>query len=102
MMAGVSAVLLVSLFQLPVFADTEKGQGMEMNTNRPGDDYKDLDLSEANPALCRDACQKEGRCKSWTYVKPGIQADSARCWLKNRVAPAFPDECCVSGLKGKQ
>ena len=102
MMVGISIVILMALFQLPVCAEMPKGHGMEMDTNRPGNDYKDLDLSEADPALCKDACQKERRCKAWTYVKPGIQGDNARCWLKNPIPPAGPDECCVSGQKGKQ
>jgi hypothetical protein len=100
-MVGISVVILTSLFQVSVYAETAKGQEMELNTNRPGNDYKDLDLSEADPTLCRDACQKEKRCKAWTYVKPGIQADNARCWLKSPIPAAVPDENCVSGLKGK-
>lgn len=70
---------------------------MEQNTNRYGEDYKDLRLNSANPALCAQACAKESKCKAWTYVKPGVQADSAWCWLKDKVPPPTPDENCVSG-----
>lgn len=72
---------------------------MELNMNRYGDDYKDLDLDSADPRLCAQACMKETKCKAWTYVKPGVQADNAKCWLKDKVPPATPDENCVSGVK---
>jgi hypothetical protein len=83
-------------------ASTSASQyAMEQNINRAGDDYKDLDLNAPNPALCAQACANESKCKAWTYVKPGVQADNAKCWLKDRVPPRSPDENCVSGLKGK-
>jgi hypothetical protein len=74
---------------------------MEKNTNRAGDDYKDLDLKTPDPALCAQTCMNEVKCKAWTYVKPGAQGDKAKCWLKDRVPPASPDDNCVSGVKGK-
>jgi len=73
---------------------------MEQDTNRYGEDYKDLDLTSPDPNLCAVACMSEAKCKAWTYVKPGVQADNARCWLKNRVPPPSPDENCVSSVKG--
>ncbi len=79
--------------------------GMEWNTNRIGKDYKNFDLSEPNPELCRDACAKDPRCKACTYVKPGYQKPTsgkgpkARCWLKPDVPPATSGECCHSWVK---
>jgi hypothetical protein len=72
---------------------------MEQNTDRPGSDYKDFDLSKAEPKLCMAACLQESECKAWTYVKPGFQGDSARCWLKNEVPDPEPKEYCVSGVR---
>jgi FKBP-type peptidyl-prolyl cis-trans isomerase len=86
----------------PVTASTPTGVvvgTMAVNTDRYGQDYRYLDLSEPDPGLCRSACNREERCQSWTYVKPGIQASSARCWLKHDVARASPNNCCVSGVK---
>jgi hypothetical protein len=76
--------------------------GMEMNTNRMGGDYRDFDLGKAGPAACQAACAAEPECKAWTYVKPGLQGDQARCWLKETAMPPNSDECCVSGVKGEQ
>jgi len=67
--------------------------------DRPGQDYKDFDLSAADPKMCLDACLAEAECKAWTYVKPGVQGDKARCWLKNGVPDQVKDDCCVSGKR---
>jgi hypothetical protein len=73
--------------------------GMEPDTDRVGMDYKDFDLPQPNPELCRSACFKDAKCMAYTYVKPGIQGQSARCWLKSGVPPPKPNKCCISGVK---
>jgi hypothetical protein len=83
-------------------ATDAKTYAMEQDTNRYGEDYKDLDLDAPDPARCAEACMNEAKCKAWTYVKPGVQADNARCWLKNKVPPPSADDNCVSGVKRKQ
>ncbi len=72
---------------------------LEQNSNRPGHDYRNFDLSVAQPEACRDACAEDARCRAYTYVKPGVQGGSARCWLKDQVPPAEPAPCCASGRK---
>ena len=75
------------------------GDAMADGIDRNGSDYRDFDLPNADPLLCRDACLGEARCQAWTYVKPGVQGDAARCWLKEAVPPPTPDACCVSGVR---
>jgi hypothetical protein len=75
---------------------------MEQDTNRFGEDYKGLDLDTPEPALCAEACMQEAKCRAWTYVKPGVQADNAKCWLKNKVPPPSPDDNCVSGVNKRK
>lgn len=84
---------------VPDRPDPAEPKGMEYNTDRMGSDYRNFDLTRANPALCQTRCSREARCKAWTYVKPGIQGPKARCWLKTSVPVAKPNACCVSGLK---
>jgi 1-phosphatidylinositol phosphodiesterase len=73
---------------------------MEMDIDRPGYDFQNFDLAAANPELCRDACNADGNCQAFTYVRPGVQGPSARCWLKNSPSQATPNTCCISGVKG--
>ena len=42
----------------------------EKNTNRAGKDYKNFDLKSPNPEFCKAACEKDPKCKAYTYVKP--------------------------------
>jgi|GEM_PF-3078332 hypothetical protein len=73
---------------------------MEWDTDRMGQDYSNFDLPKANPALCRDACARDPKCKAWTYVKPNtIQGAKPRCWLKYAVPRPRHSTCCVSGVK---
>jgi hypothetical protein len=72
---------------------------MEGNTDRPGLDYRSFDLPAADPKLCQDACAGEANCKAFTYVRPGVQGPSARCWLKSSVPNPVSNNCCVSGVK---
>ncbi|MBI2373640.1 MAG: PAN domain-containing protein [Deltaproteobacteria bacterium] len=74
------------------------GVGIEVGVDRPGSDLKSFDLTDAEPALCRDACALEAKCVAFTYVKPGVQGPSPRCWLKDHVPAAAPSDCCASGL----
>jgi 1-phosphatidylinositol phosphodiesterase len=81
------------------WAPPAMGPGFEQNTDRPGYDFSNFDLPQANPALCRDACMRNGQCRAFTYVNPGVQGPNARCWLKNDLPRATPSNCCISGVK---
>lgn len=72
---------------------------LEPDTNRPGMDYRSLDLEDARPELCRQACERDEKCRAYTYIKPGIQGPRARCWLKSGVPTPQKGACCVSGVK---
>jgi 1-phosphatidylinositol phosphodiesterase len=72
---------------------------LEVNVNRPGGDYRNFDLGSTRPEECRDTCMVEPQCVAFTYVNPGVQGPSARCWLKGSVPPPNADACCVSGVK---
>jgi hypothetical protein len=72
---------------------------LEVGIDRPGMDYQNFDLPAPDPAPCRAACEKDGRCRAFTYVKPGIQGPNARCWLKTAIPEPRPNACCISGIK---
>jgi len=69
----------------------------EDKIDRPGSDFKNFDT--ASWQTCQTACAQNGTCSSWTYVRPGIQGPSGRCWLKNRVARPVPNPGTISGVK---
>jgi len=76
------------------------GSDIEVNIDRPGMDYKSFNLPYPNYRLCQNACNKDPKCRAWTYVKPyTIQGPQARCWLKNSTPNKIRKSCCISGIK---
>jgi hypothetical protein len=73
---------------------------MEFKTDRPGGDYREFELPNADPKGCAAACAREKDCKAWTYRKPGVGGEKAHCWLKNDVPDAVANDEYVSGVKG--
>jgi PAN domain len=73
---------------------------LEDKIDRPGSDYKNFTTAWTKGwEECRQACDGESACRSWTYVRKGVQGPQGRCWLKNRVAPPVSDDNTVSGVK---
>ena len=71
---------------------------MEYGVNRPGSDFQNFELAQADPGQCQAACAREPQCLSFTYVNAGIQGPNPRCWLKNAIPAAVNDGCCTSGV----
>lgn len=72
---------------------------LELDTDRPGEDYSSFELDRPNPQICRSRCAKDVQCRAYTYVKPGVQGPKARCWLKTTAPAAARNSCCISGVK---
>lgn len=82
----------------PLVTDTDLGAlTLEPSTDRPGHNYKDFSLAEPRADNCRAACAADPKCMAYTYVNPGVQGNSAHCWLKHTASPAKPASCCASG-----
>jgi hypothetical protein len=76
-----------------------RGGDHEFGIDRVGGDYRNFETpANANGDPCAAACKAETRCRAWTYVRPGYQGPSARCYLKSRVTPPRRKPCCVSGV----
>jgi hypothetical protein len=92
-----SSAPVVTAKAAPTARPLTAGGGMEAATNRFGSDYRSLDAPDARK--CQAACAGEAQCKAWTWVKPGVQGPSAKCWLKNAVPAVSKNDCCTSGVK---
>lgn len=85
-----------------LFASTvAKADSFEIGWDRPGLDYYNYEMNNPREILCQWKCQQDGRCRAWTFVKPGIQGKLARCWLKHAVPKAVRNSCCTSGYIGR-
>jgi hypothetical protein len=71
----------------------------EFSIDRLGGDYRNFEVpADAKGEPCASACQAEGKCRSWTYVRPGYQGAAGRCYLKETVKPPRRKPCCISGV----
>jgi len=68
--------------------------------DRPGGDYNNTVERTADPAACSARCDREARCRAWSFVYPGTAGQNAVCWLKSQVPARSENTCCVSGIKG--
>ena len=74
-------------------------KGLEYGIDRPGSDIRSVVLQLDDAAACRLHCLAESQCRSWTFVRAGVQQPSAVCWLKNSIPAARSSDCCVSARK---
>src|SRR5437764_15255616 len=68
--------------------------------DRPGGDYFSQPITSGDPEDCALLCERDRRCRAWSFSYPDIDGASAVCWLKNTVPPRLPGSCCISGVRG--
>ncbi len=95
------ATFVVSALMAPPLAADQVSGSLESGYNRPGGDYDVIELDSAEPTMCFNACANAEQCLAWTYVKPGVEGDLARCHLKSAVPDDSPDPCCTSGVMAR-
>src|SRR5471030_3017309 len=72
----------------------------QANFDRPGGDYQNSPVDSGDPADCALVCERDRRCRAWSFNYPTDAAGGAVCWLKTTVPERVPDSCCVSGVRG--
>ena len=73
------------------------------NYDLPGGDYminNTFGIDNKDPKTCQRLCEADdNKCKSWTFVAPGVQMKQARCCLKNIVPdPVFRTDITSGAL----
>lgn len=74
--------------------------GAQSGFDRIGGDYLKFDIRSGDPSICAARCERDTRCKAWTFSYPRTTNVLATCWLKNKVPPRNDDSCCISGVRG--
>jgi PAN domain-containing protein len=85
---------------LLVFAMAARPALAQANFDRPGGDYLSSPVKSGDPADCALVCERDRRCRAWSFNYPTDFASDALCWLKNSVPPRTQSNCCVSGVRG--
>jgi PAN domain len=90
---------LVTIAVLATGMATRPAQA-QANFDRPGGDYQSSPVDSGDPADCALVCERDRRCRSWSFNYPTDIAGGAVCWLKSNVPARIQDNCCVSGVRG--
>ncbi len=90
---------LVTLAFLAAVAATRPAHA-QANFDRPGGDYQSSPVESGDPADCALVCERDRRCRAWSFNYPTDIAGGAVCWLKSNVPARTQDNCCVSGVRG--
>jgi PAN domain-containing protein len=92
------ACLLVSALSAAVIA--ARPAQAQANFDRPGGDYQSALVDSGDPADCAMVCERDRRCRAWSFNYPTDAAGGAVCWLKGSVPARTQSNCCVSGVRG--
>jgi hypothetical protein len=84
---------------LAVMALTGSAQA-QVGFDRRGGDYTSFTIRSGDPEQCAARCERDGRCRAWSFSYPRTAATAATCWLKNKVTARNEDTCCISGVRG--
>ena len=57
----------------------------QANFDRPGGDYMNVVVPSGDPAECALLCERDRRCRAWSFNYPSNISRNALCWLKNSV-----------------
>ena len=72
----------------------------QANFDRPGNDYLSVPVISGDPAECALVCERDRRCRAWSFNYPTDITERAVCWLKSSVPARLKSKCCVSGVRG--
>lgn len=97
-----SGLLRACLLVLAVTAGAALPRAAQAQANFDliGGDYLRSPVQSGDPADCALMCERDKRCRSWTFSYPRSPEDGAVCWLKSTVPSRTPSSCCVSGVRG--
>jgi len=91
-----SVIFLGAMWAIAVAGPAQAQSGYD----RRGGDYTSFQIRNGDPAACASRCERDARCRAWSFSYPRTTFALATCWLKNKVPPRNEDKCCVSGVRG--
>ncbi|HTS42063.1 MAG TPA: PAN domain-containing protein [Xanthobacteraceae bacterium] len=98
--AAMIRTLSIGACCLALVAIAVLGARAQSGINRYGGDYARFVVNSGDPEQCAARCEREQRCRAWTFSYPRTAGANAICFLKSTVTPRVEDPCCISGVKG--
>jgi hypothetical protein len=97
---GLAALFRAALVALAALVLAGGAAFAQSGFDRPGGDYTSFQLRNGDPAACAQRCERDNKCRAWSFSYPRTDRQPATCWLKNSVPPRVERECCISGVRG--
>lgn len=72
--AALMRLLAAGLCGLALFALATGPARAQTGFDRPGGDYARFTVPSGDPAVCSARCDRDGRCRAWTFSYPGTAA----------------------------
>lgn len=94
-----STGIILGVLMLALLAASRPASA-QLGYDRRGGDYSTFTIRSKDPAACAARCERDSRCRAWSFSYPRTTHVQATCWLKNKVPPPVADKCCVSGVRG--
>jgi hypothetical protein len=100
--SGGVAALFSSVVAILLFAGGVSKARAEMvvspTTIYIGAPYRSIPMKQSQQGACKRACQKDKRCRSWTFIRIGTLGN-VQCRLFNEIGRSVKNGCCTSGYK---
>lgn len=93
-------VLALGLVACGALAWAPAAARAQAGVDRPGKDYANFTVRSGDPAVCAARCDRDARCRAWSFSYPTPNGAKAQCWLKGEVPPRVDSGCCISGVRG--
>lgn len=92
--AGMLGALMFSCFVTPGHAADVHPDVAQLTKG-----FRQLELPAADYVICESECVGNAECKSFTYVKPGVQGQAPMCVLKKEALSTLAHDCCISAAR---
>ncbi|HEY0219435.1 MAG TPA: PAN domain-containing protein [Afipia sp.] len=89
----------LALIAVVLFCSSASPVSAQANFDRPGGDYSHSELPSGDPADCALTCERDRKCRSWSFRFP-TGNDAGVCLLKSNVPARVASNCCISGVRG--
>lgn len=99
-LAGAFKAMILACAMLLVAALAPSLARAQTAFDRPGGDYASTPVASGDPEDCALLCERDRKCRAWSFAYPDREGGKAVCWLKNTVPPRVPESCCISGVRG--
>jgi hypothetical protein len=73
----------------------------QVGFDRPGNGYTHFDVAGGDPVLCAARCERDAKCRAWSFQYPATAGDQPTCELKSRVPERVKAPFFISGVRGQ-